>query len=262
MATTAPTALPTPAAFEPTTDAKTLRIDSLDMQCLADGLMKVSTTVGYSDRDYARMSDEDLFVIGEQAAKNLIEDVTALCEIRYRFKMAKGPLQGYTNWQDFCAKNFTCSIRTVQNRIAAVRGKDQSKVNVQPGNKHTRATIEVEHTVSQPVDVPASTFPTVSEPKPVVDDRKEDDDLKEENEQRRIRAFESGISTPSNMVRVEGKYFNEATGHFRKIVVQYEAACYTEDEAKSVLHKLQGMLRPPHPLEPPALQAILFEASV
>jgi hypothetical protein len=146
-------------------DAKTLRMDDRDMQRLADGLTKVSTATGERREiqalkaHYASMNDEALFVIGENATKNLINDAAALCEIKERFKKAKSPLQGYANWQDFCTKNFTCSIRTVQNRIAAVTGKDTTKVNVLPGNKHTRSEtqkepIEVAHTVSAPVDVP------------------------------------------------------------------------------------------------------------
>jgi len=41
-------------------------------------------------------------------------------------------------WRDFAEKNSRFSIRTIQNRLAEVRGKDLSKVNVQRGSQYTR----------------------------------------------------------------------------------------------------------------------------
>jgi hypothetical protein len=79
---------------------------------------------------YHALSNEDLFPLGEKALKDIADDIIVLYEIRQRFYAAKGsPLLGYQNWREFVERNSKYSIRTIQNRIAEVQGKDESKVN-------------------------------------------------------------------------------------------------------------------------------------
>jgi len=113
---------PAPLAAPELADAKILRIhpDALS-SALAQCNNQYNDANKHVREQFERMSDSELFPIGERAAQNLLDDIFALAEIRSRFKRAKGkPLAGYANWQEFCHKNFTVTIRTVQNRIAAV----------------------------------------------------------------------------------------------------------------------------------------------
>jgi hypothetical protein len=83
------------------------------------------------------MTNEELFPLGERALKDIVDDIIVLNEIRNRFRV-QAPLMGYVNWKDFVEKNSRYSIRTVQNRLAELNGKDTSKVNHDIGNMHTR----------------------------------------------------------------------------------------------------------------------------
>jgi hypothetical protein len=68
--------------------------------------------------------------LGEKALKDIADDIIVLAEIRQRFYLAKGkPLMDYLNWREFVERNSRYSLRTIQNRLAEVNGKDESKVN-------------------------------------------------------------------------------------------------------------------------------------
>ena len=77
---------------------------------------------------YRAMSDAELFAIGEKALGDIADDIIALDEIRTRFRRGHAIL-GYVNWKEFVQRNSKYSIRTVQNRLAEIHGKDESKVN-------------------------------------------------------------------------------------------------------------------------------------
>jgi hypothetical protein len=85
------------------------------------------------------LTNEELFPIGEKALHDIVDDIIVLDEIRTRFRQAKGcPILGYASFGEFVERNSRYSIRTIQNRLAEVRGKDLTKVNVLTGNQHTR----------------------------------------------------------------------------------------------------------------------------
>jgi hypothetical protein len=79
----------------------------------------------------AAMSNEELLPRGEKALQDIADDILILAEIRKRFRDTnrKGALLGYNSWKEFVEKNSKYSIRTVQNRLAEVNGKDETKVN-------------------------------------------------------------------------------------------------------------------------------------
>jgi hypothetical protein len=120
------------------------------------------------DNTFASMANEELFPIGERAAKSLKHDAAALNEIRQRFKNANGqPLMGYTGWLDFLAKNFDVTPRQIQRKLNEVNGKDTSKVNLTTGNMHTRVAVKVIEEPREPVrvivNVPALDVPIVTD---------------------------------------------------------------------------------------------------
>ena len=81
-------------------------------------------------RQVAALSNEELFPLGEKALHDVADDIVVLAEIRNRFFYRKGfSILGYSGWKDFVEKNSRYSIRTIQNRLAAVNGKDVSKIN-------------------------------------------------------------------------------------------------------------------------------------
>jgi hypothetical protein len=76
------------------------------------------------------LSDAELFPLGEKALQDIADDIIVLAEIRQRFYEARGvPLRGYKNWREFVEKNSRYSLRTVQRRLTAVKGKDETKIN-------------------------------------------------------------------------------------------------------------------------------------
>jgi hypothetical protein len=76
------------------------------------------------------MNNEVLFPLGIRALSDIADDLLVLDEIRSRFRSANGrPLMGYVSWKAFVEKNSKFSIRTVQRRLVAVNGIDESKVN-------------------------------------------------------------------------------------------------------------------------------------
>jgi hypothetical protein len=85
------------------------------------------------------LSDEELFALGAKALQDIADDILILDEIHQRFYRAKGkPILGYQHWREFIEKNSRYSVRTIQNRLAEVHGKDTSKVNKETGNQYTR----------------------------------------------------------------------------------------------------------------------------
>jgi hypothetical protein len=91
-------------------------------------------------REIHNLTDEELFRVGEKCLREITDDIIVLSEIRARFGKRGGTILGYNGWKDFVARNSKYSIRTVQNRLAEVRGKDASKVNKITGNRYTRLT--------------------------------------------------------------------------------------------------------------------------
>jgi hypothetical protein len=76
------------------------------------------------------LTNEELFPLGERALSDIADDIIVLAEIRQRFYLAKGkPLMGYRNWREFVERNSRYSLRTIQNRLVEVHGKDESKIN-------------------------------------------------------------------------------------------------------------------------------------
>lgn len=83
------------------------------------------------------LSDDELFPRGERALQDIADDILVLDEIRQRFRL-KGSMRGYSGWKEFVEKNSRYSMRTIQNRLAEINGKDVSKANHNPGNMYTR----------------------------------------------------------------------------------------------------------------------------
>jgi hypothetical protein len=105
----------------------------------------LGTTLGEISADADRpvlaeiqaMSDATLVIAGELAMQDIGDNLLILDELRQRFR--KGiHFKGYDGWSDFITKNSRYSLRTIQTKLAAVNGKDESKVNHIPGNKWTR----------------------------------------------------------------------------------------------------------------------------
>jgi hypothetical protein len=84
------------------------------------------------------MTNDALVLAGERAMQDIGDNLLVLDELRQRFRRGIN-FKGYAGWQDFVAKNSRYSIKTIQNRLAAKNGKDESKVNRAPGNMYTRS---------------------------------------------------------------------------------------------------------------------------
>ncbi|MGA8213088.1 MAG: hypothetical protein WB799_05815 [Candidatus Sulfotelmatobacter sp.] len=85
------------------------------------------------------MTDEVLVLAGEQAMADIGDNLLVLDELRQRFR--KGiHFKGYEGWSNFVSRNSRYSLKTIQRRLQEVNGKDESKVNINPGNQYTRPT--------------------------------------------------------------------------------------------------------------------------
>jgi len=104
----------------------------------ADELTAVAQTIAPNSVAWVKsLTDEEIIPLSIKALGDIADNVILLDELRQRFR--KGlPIAGYGNWKEFIDKHSKFSIRTIQNRLAEVNGKDESKVNHAPGNMYTR----------------------------------------------------------------------------------------------------------------------------
>ena len=87
--------------------------------------------------DIQAMTDGALVVASEHAMQDIGDNLLVLDELRQRFRRGVR-FKGYLSWSDFVGRNSRYSLRTIQMKLTAVNGKDESKVNHVTGNMYTR----------------------------------------------------------------------------------------------------------------------------